>query len=199
MAKPSALRSEPSEAPRAPAAAPPLTFAEIFETYFSFVWRTAHRQGTPDSSLDDVVQETFVVAFRRQGDFQGRSSLKTWLYGITCNVVRSHRRHLVAKNPTALKAERRVDPEGLVDEADGPHERSSRRDAARLVYEFLRGLNQDQRDVFVLSELERLSAPEVAIALATPLNTVYSRLRLARLAFAKAAARHRARNERRLP
>jgi RNA polymerase sigma-70 factor, ECF subfamily len=195
MAKPSVLRREPPEA-LVEGVRP--TFADMFESHFAFVWRTARRLGAPEPSLDDVVQETFVVAYRRQRDFEGRSSLKTWLYGIVFNVVRAHRRELAAKNSTA-QAEPGVDLDALADEADGPHETTAKREAARLVDEFLQSLNQDQRDVFVLSELEQLSAPEVAIVLGAPLNTIYSRLRLARGAFARAAARHRARNERRTP
>src|ERR1700722_16791744 len=58
------------------------TFAQIYESSFAFAWRTARRLGTPEANLDDVVQEIFMVAHRRQGDFEGRSSVKTWLYGI---------------------------------------------------------------------------------------------------------------------
>ena len=70
-------------------------------------------------------------------------------------------------------------------------------DAARIVNRLLDGLDDDQREVFVLAELEDLSAPEIAEALEVKLNTVYSRLRLARSAFAEVAARHRAREDRR--
>src|SRR5438046_2152742 len=98
------------------------TFAELYESCFAFVWRTARRLGTPDASLDDVVQEIFMVAHRRQEDFEGRSSVKTWLHGIVFNVVRAHRRELAIKHPHALLAEPPTDPELLADRADGPDE-----------------------------------------------------------------------------
>ena len=196
MAQRSVIPQEPREP--LPAMLPALTFAEIFDGYFVFVWRTARRLGVPESHLDDVVQETFVVAYRRRLDFEGRSSLKTWLYGIAFNVVRAYRRELGTKYPAALNAER-ADPELLTDGADGPQESAAKREAARFVDRFLRQLNEDQRDVFVLAELEELTAPEIATVLAAPLNTVYSRLRLARAEFGKAVARHRARDERRTP
>jgi len=170
------------------------TFAEIYEASFAFAWRTARRLGTPEANLDDVVQEIFMVAHRRRDDFEGRSSLKTWLYGIVFNVVRAHRRELGAKHPHALHAERRADPDIVVDAADGPHERAAKSEAARFIEWFLEGLDDDRREVFVLVELEQLSAPEIAALLGVPLNTVYSRLRLARLEFSKAVARHRARD-----
>jgi RNA polymerase sigma-70 factor (ECF subfamily) len=199
MAQPAVIHGQPRPAPAPPVGPQPLPFAELFESQFAFVWRTALRLGTPEASLDDVVQETFLVAYRRQNDFQGRSSLKTWLYGIAFNVVRAHRRELGAKHPAALAPEAPADPDLLADGADGPHEWAAKREAARLVDAFLQTLTQDQRDVFVLAELEQLTAPEVAAVVGAPLNTVYSRLRRARAEFSKAVARHRARNERRTP
>jgi RNA polymerase sigma-70 factor (ECF subfamily) len=175
------------------------TFDEIYDVHFTFVWRTARRLGTPEANLDDVVQEIFIVAYRRQADFQGRSSLRTWLYGIVLNVVRVHRRGLSAKHPQSLRAEQRADPELLADSADGPHERAAKIQAARVIDRFLDGLDDDKREVFVLAELEQLSAPEIASVVGAPLNTVYSRLRLARVEFAKAVARHRARDKWRTP
>jgi RNA polymerase sigma-70 factor, ECF subfamily len=68
-------------------------------------------------------------------------------------------------------------------------------EAARTVNAILSTMLEEQREVFVLAELEQLSAPEIAEALDVKLNTVYSRLRLAREAFASAAALHRARDE----
>lgn len=195
MAQHAAIRQDGNESLAMAATIP--SFAELFDNYFVFVWRTARRLGIPESSLDDVVQETFLVAYRRRDDFEGRSSVKTWLYGIAFNVVRAHRRELGTKYPAALDPERRADPEVLADGADGPHESAAKRQAVRFVDAFLRDLNEDQRDVFVLAELEQLSAPEIVAVLGVPLNTVYSRLRLARTEFGKAVARHRARDQRR--
>ena len=140
-----------------------------------------------------------MVAFRRQDEFEGRSSLKTWLYGIVFNVVRAHRRELAKKHPEVIDDERRADPELLVDETDGPQEQASKREAARFIDRFLARLDDDLRAPFVLAEMEQLTAPEIAAVMGVPLNTVYSRLRLARIAFAKAIARHRAGDARRIP
>jgi RNA polymerase sigma-70 factor, ECF subfamily len=170
------------------------TFAELYESCFTFVWRTARRLGTPEANLDDVVQEIFMIAYRRQDQFEGRSSPKTWLYGIAFNVVRAHRRELGAKHPHLLLDENRVDPGLLADAGDGPHEHAAKEEAARFLDQFLESLDDDRRDVFVLAEMEQLSAPEIAAIVGAPLNTVYSRLRLARADFSKAVARRRARD-----
>ena len=56
--------------------------AEIFRQYAPFAWRALRRLGVPDADVEDVCQEVFVVVHRKLGDFEGRSSLKTWIYGI---------------------------------------------------------------------------------------------------------------------
>jgi RNA polymerase sigma-70 factor (ECF subfamily) len=167
------------------------TFAEVYEEHFAFVWRNAKHLGVQDTHIDDIVQEAFVIVHARLASFEGRSSLKTWLFGILANVVRSHRRGLRAQT----RRESSADPEDVADPAAGPHERAARAEAGHVADRLLEALDDDKRAVFVLAELEQMSAPDIATALEVPLNTVYSRLRLAREAFAAAAARHRARDE----
>jgi RNA polymerase sigma-70 factor (ECF subfamily) len=171
------------------------TFAQLYESQFSFVWRSARRLGIPAQSMDDVVQEVFVVVHRTLAKFERRSSIKTWLFGVVLNVVRAHRRQIRAQHLHAAEAPATADPERLVDTAAGPHELATRAEAARLVDALLDTLDDDKREVFVLAELELMSAPDIARAIGIPLNTVYSRLRLARQEFAAAAARRRARDE----
>lgn len=190
------LATEPEAIlPAEETAEPRPTFAQLYESQFSFVWRSARRLGAPEASIDDVVQEIFVVVYRKLPKFEGRSSIKTWLFGIVVNVVRAHRRALRAKHPHSLWPEGGPDPEALTDPAAGPHELATKVEAARLVEHLLDALDDDKREVFVLAELEQMSAPDIARAAAIPLNTVYSRLRLARQEFALAAARHRAHDE----
>jgi len=68
------------------------SFAQIYEEYFAFVWRSLRALGVSRSALDDATQDVFVVVHRRLSDFEGRSSLKTWLFGIACRVAANHRR-----------------------------------------------------------------------------------------------------------
>lgn len=184
-------------ADRQTSTSPAPTFGELYDTYFAFVWRSARRLGTPTATLDDVVQEIFIVAHRRLAEFEGRSSLKTWLFAIVLNVVRAHRRMLLAKHPHAISggAEAPTDTEGIAaDASSAPDEIVSRVQAAEILDSLLDCLDDDKRAVFVLAELEQLSVPEIAAMVGVPLNTAYSRLRLARKAFASAAARLRARD-----
>jgi RNA polymerase sigma-70 factor (ECF subfamily) len=65
-------------------AVPP--FPEIFREYGSFVWRTLRAHGVPEGYLDDACQEVFLTVFRRLDSFEGRSTLRTWIYGICIRV-----------------------------------------------------------------------------------------------------------------
>jgi len=171
------------------------TFAHLYEQEFSFVWRSARRLGIPTQSMDDVVQEVFVVVHRTLAKFEGRSSVRTWLFGVVLNVVRAYRRANRGARGHVAESPALADTDRLADMAAGPHELAAKAEAARLVDALLDAVDDERREVFVLAELEQMSAPDIARAIGIPLNTVYSRLRLARQDFAAAAARHRARDE----
>jgi RNA polymerase sigma-70 factor, ECF subfamily len=170
------------------------TFDDVYDEHFAFVWRSARALGVPDHAVDDVAQEIFVTVHARLDDFEGRSSLRTWIYGIARNVVRAHRR-AGRKHDRGSPNEGPVDPDSLFDPREkDPENRAARAQAARVLVALLDTLDDDKREVFVLAELEQLTVPEIADMLAEKPNTVYSRLRLAREAFAAATERHRARD-----
>jgi RNA polymerase sigma-70 factor (ECF subfamily) len=172
-------------------------FEDVYGEHFPFVWRSVRRLGVDPSAVDDVVQETFLVVHRRIAEFEARSSMKTWLFGIVLRVVRQHRRTLRRK-PAQLGGAAAMDPE--VDQVRdaverGPHERVAEREAVRALHAILDELDDDKRAVFVLAELEQMTVPEIAEAVETNVNTVYSRLRAARRDFELAVVRHRARDQ----
>jgi RNA polymerase sigma-70 factor (ECF subfamily) len=80
----------------------------------------------------------------------------------------------------------------------GPHEALAKAEAARLVQRLLEELDDEKREVFVLAELEQLTAVEIAEALGVNASTVSSRLRAARRDFERAAERYRRRDTWRL-
>ena len=65
---------------------------KIYAEHVAMVWRALRRLGVPETSIEDAVQDVFLVAHRRAGEFEGRSSVKTWLYGIALRVAKDHRR-----------------------------------------------------------------------------------------------------------
>ena len=170
------------------------TFARIYEDYFDFVWCSARRLGVPDAGLDDAVQEVFVIVHRRLSEFEGRSSVKTWLFGIVRNVSREARRSIRRKSPHDARPGALADPDLLTAAVEEQPDRVAERSAEnRVLHELLEKLDDDKREVFVLAELEQFTVPQIAEAVGCNVNTAYSRLRLARQTFAEAAARYRAR------
>jgi RNA polymerase sigma-70 factor (ECF subfamily) len=184
------LAALPSREATVPASPSEVDFAALYRDSFPFVFRSLRRLGVPNQAVDDAVQEVFLIAHQRLSTFDGRSSLKTWLFGILLNVVRRRRRAAARHGEAAPLPELR-DEAGL-----DPHELLRKREAGRFLYRFLNRLDDAKREVFVLCEVEQLTAPEAAKLTGVPLPTVYSRLRLARAAFERAVARHRAQEPR---
>ncbi|HWA74230.1 MAG TPA: RNA polymerase sigma factor [Polyangiaceae bacterium] len=166
-----------------------MTFEELYDTEFEFVWRTLRRLGVPEADLPDVVQEVFLVVHRRLSDFEGRSKVTTWLFRIAMGVARDRRRKAHVRREL-------LDPnvfDSVADPAPDATQELERRDDLALFDSALDGLDLDQRAVFALFELEGMSGQDIATTLQIPLGTVYSRLRLARIAFRSNLKRHAAR------
>ncbi len=159
-------------------------FEEIYRRHYAFVWRSVRRLGVADAELDDVVQEVFVVVHRRLGEFEGRSAITTWLFGIAYRVVRDHRRG------AAARARREAQATGGRPPTE-PDRKLSRTQAAGVLDELLAQLDDEQRETLVMADIVDLTAPEIAALTETKLNTVYSRLRLARRAFEAAVDAYR--------
>lgn len=149
---------------------------EVFRLHADFVWRAIRGLGAPEAVVDDLVQEVFVVLQRRCNDFDGRTSLRSWIYVLTRGVVSNHRRRSQRER---RHLQRVPEPEP----GPGPDEHLEARDAASLVRAFLDQLSPRKRVVFELCEIEGLAGPEAADALGLPVNTVYSRLHDARRRF----------------
>jgi RNA polymerase sigma-70 factor (ECF subfamily) len=167
-----------------------LDLAEVFRKDYRFVWRIVVCMGVPPPGVDDAVQEVFMVAHRRRADYDARACVRSWLFGIARNVARNHVRR-------ARKDRARLPEVASSRPRDVPEEHMARVEAVELVERFLAGLDTRQRDVFVLAHIQGMTAPEIAAMLGVKLNTVYSRLRLARRRFERAIARHHARQQRR--
>jgi RNA polymerase sigma-70 factor (ECF subfamily) len=189
--------------PAAPAHAPPVrvTFDEVYAEYFEMVWRAARRLGTPEASLDDVTQDVFLVLHRRLPDFdEVRASLRSWIYGVVVRVVRDHRRTFRRKDARCVPLATDARSEAPIPSSDPPpSEVAERNEAFALLCAVLDELDDDKRELLVLSELEEMTVPEIARVLGANVQTVYSRLRAARKAFDQAYARYLARSSRRRP
>jgi RNA polymerase sigma-70 factor (ECF subfamily) len=164
----------------------PLDFAAVYDLNAAFVWRSLRLLGVPADSLDDAVQEVFLVVHRRLDEFEGRSSVRTWLYAIARRVAHNLRRGAGRRGAPAAV------PLDLPDVAGGsPRELAEKAEAGRVLLDLVSNLGEDQREVFLLVEVEEMSVPEAAEALGINVNTCYSRLRAARARFDRAVATRR--------
>jgi RNA polymerase sigma-70 factor, ECF subfamily len=177
---------------RAGGAAQSWTFDSVYHTYASFVWRNAVRLGIAHGAIEDVMQEVFLVVYRRLPEFEDRASMKAWLSAILIRVVRAYRRTLRRKHRASEDRSPRVDPDSVIDGGmPSPLDLAERDEAVRELHAILSAMNEARREVLVLSELEQLTAPEIAQALQVNINTVYWRLRTARREFERILFRRR--------
>jgi len=161
-------------------------FRALYDAHVAFVWRNLRRLGVGTSDLDDKVQECFVVAHRRFREFVDRGhGPRAWLFQIALRVASDARRHR-RRHP--------IDPDGGIAQdrtsIEPPQVAAmARRDAMDLLDRALAPMDLDRRAVLVLHEIEQMTAPEIAETLSVPLNTVYSRLRVARQELERELAR----------
>jgi RNA polymerase sigma-70 factor (ECF subfamily) len=150
------------------------SFPAIFAEYAPFVLRVMRHLGVPGKDLPDLCQDVFVAVFRGQAGFAGRSTLRTWIYGICLRVASNHRRraHVWRERPVS-------DPPEQASPAVQDEVVEQRRGHPAL-QRLLDVLDPDKREVFVLYELEEMSMKEVAEICGCPLQTAYSRLHAAR-------------------
>ena len=163
----------------------PEAFARLVRLHEGMVVNLAARLLGEAEEARDVAQEVFLQVYKRLGAFEGRSSLKTWIYRIAVNQCHNRRR---------FWRRRRRDRETPLDEGvltatgvpnarpagSSPYDETLRRERACRVQAALLELRFEHRSVLVLREVEGLSCEEVAVALGVPEGTVKSRLSRAR-------------------
>jgi RNA polymerase sigma-70 factor, ECF subfamily len=165
--------------PGSPIAPPHLE--QIYDAELDYVWHTLRRLGVADADLADICHEVFLIVHRRLGDYDPLRPIRPWLFGIAMRVAKDYRR-------SARYRRERLDPSPPEPIDQGGNARTRLLDQERrdLVARALATLDFDQRVVFVLHELEERTMPEIVDLVDAPLNTLYSRLRLARKAFSGA-------------
>lgn len=148
-------------------------FEALYRAQIGFVWRSLRRFGVPDSALDDATQDVFVIVHRRFGVWEQGGSVRAWLYGVARRIASAHRR-------TDDRHQRKLAALPQPDAVEGLEDRLGARHRLERIAAQIEQLEPRRRQVYVLVELEGLSAPEAAEAIGCKLNTVYSRLRRAR-------------------
>ncbi len=169
----------------------PATFQRIYKDELGYVWNTLRRLSVFEKDLPDAAHDVFVVVHRKLADYDPARPLRPWLFGIAYRVALDVKRKAHVSRETQLPdfdaADERVVP------AD---DRVAQGQAKALVQEGLAALDADRRAVMVLHEIEGHPVPFCAELLGVPVNTLYSRLRLARRDFTAAVRRAQARRGR---
>lgn len=157
---------------------------QVYRDQFRFVWRVLHGMGVPDRDVPDAVQDVFMVVHRKLAEFEGRSALRSWIYGI-CLRVASNRRK------SAFTRRERLEPLDLETPTGdpSPSQQAETRQLTEVAALILERVPEEQRAVFVLFEMEGMVSEDIAELLEIPLGTVYSRLRRAREAFRREVQR----------
>ncbi len=168
-----------------------MTFEEVYDEHFRFVWRSLRRLGVSEADAQDAAQDVFVIVHNKLAGFEGRSKVSTWLFGICMHVAKDRRRAAYTQRRSAedIDLAERADPSADVFAA------AERNQGVLWIEMILNEMPDEQRAPFVLFELEAQTCEQIASLLGIPLGTVYSRLRLARESFKKSLARLKAKDE----
>jgi RNA polymerase sigma-70 factor (ECF subfamily) len=169
-------------------------FTRLVALHEAMVFNLAARLlGDPEEARD-ASQEVFLQVYRTLGRFEGRSSLKTWIYRIVVNQCHNRQRwwrRRRKERSCPIDALTPADETRLAEagpQGEGPEEALSRRERAQAVQEALLRLSFDHRTVLLLREVEELSCEEIGGTLSLPEGTVKSRLARAREALRRALA-----------
>jgi RNA polymerase sigma-70 factor (ECF subfamily) len=155
----------------------------LVRSHFDFVWRLLCRLGVPPPDADDAAQQVFIVATQRLGQIP-HGGERTFLYGTALRTAGTLRRN-------QRRRARWVEPgpADCVSSEPQPDAELERRQGLAFLDDVLQRLPDPLREVFVLCEIEELTAPQAAAIAGIPAGTVASRLRRARREFGQQAQR----------
>jgi RNA polymerase sigma-70 factor (ECF subfamily) len=139
-------------------------FDAIYDHELDYVWRTLGRLGVPTADLDDATHDVFLVLYRRWNEIDHQRAIRPWLFGVARRVAAD------------LRAKRREQPTDVEPLSDSDPNIAKR----DLLWRAMATLEEERRIVVVLHDLEGRTGAEIAALLDIPVNTVHSRLRLAR-------------------
>lgn len=174
---------------RAAKAGDQAAFAALFERHHRRVYAMCSRLLRDPAEVEDAVQHAFLEAWRCLDRFEGRSRFSTWITRIAIHTCLGIRRRLRRLFVTDAPPERH-EALGWGPEATAPDEGAAHRARREAVHDVLQGLSAKKRVVFVLAELEGMTAPEIAEAIGIPEATVRTRLFHARKEIGRQVREH---------
>jgi RNA polymerase sigma-70 factor (ECF subfamily) len=160
-------------------------FALLVEAYYEMIYRLAIKMVNNPQDAEDILQETFIKAYRHLNNFDGRSSLSTWLYRIATNealmFLRRQKPDMVSVDESLDTGEGEVEPLQIIDWSSLPEEELMSAEAQVYLDKAVGKLSPSLRVVFVLRDIQGLSTRETAEVLDISETAVKTRLSRARL------------------
>jgi RNA polymerase sigma-70 factor (ECF subfamily) len=160
-------------------------FARLVESYSDTIYRVAMKMLENEQDAEDVLQETFIKAYRGLKNFDGRSRLSTWLYRIATNealmVLRRSQKVTVSIDEPINEDEDLAEPRQIIDWCCLPEDELMTSETRQHLDHAIDSLPPSLRVVFVLRDLEGLSTAEAGEVLNLSETAVKTRLSRARL------------------
>lgn len=152
----------------------------VFEEYFDYVWHTLRHLGVRDCDLEDLAQDVFLRVCARIEDYDSAKPMRPWLFGFAFRVAADYRRLARHRLEVRWVPPERADPERPVDQRIDVEEQR------KLVLRALDRIDFERRAILVMHDVDEIPVPAIADEFGIPVNTAYSRLRLAREELAQA-------------
>lgn len=160
-------------------------FARLVEAYSPMIYRLGSKMLDNPQDVEDMLQETFIKAYRHLSDFDGRSSLSTWLYRIATNealmALRRKRPEMISFDEPQADETEPQEPLQIVDWCCMPEEELMSSEGRAYLDQAVESLPASLRLVFLLRDIEGLTTRETAEVLNLSEMAVKTRLSRARL------------------
>ncbi len=164
-------------------------FGILVEKYHKKLTRLLARMVRDQSEIEDIVQDSFVKAYRAINNFRGDSAFYTWLYRIGINTAKNHLVSL-GRRPKAMNEVEIEDVENFEDgdelrSIETPENTMMTKEIVATVNDTIEGLPDELKEAISLREMDGLSYEEIAELMQCPIGTVRSRIFRAREAIAE--------------
>ena len=165
------------------------SFGILVEKYHKKLTRLLSRMVRDQSEIEDIVQDSFVKAYRAINNFRGDSAFYTWLYRIGINTAKNHLVSL-GRRPKAMNEVEIEDVENFEDgdelrSIETPENTMMTKEIVATVNDTIEGLPDELKEAISLREMDGLSYEEIAELMQCPIGTVRSRIFRAREAIAE--------------
>lgn len=156
-------------------------FNALYKEQFPYVWRSLRRLGVDERDREDAANKVLFAVYQRLAERDTARAVKPWIFAFAARVASDYRR--------LARHRREILGQELIDTAASNPKDTDDGEARQLVLLALDRLEIDKRAVLILHDLDEQTIPEIAMALSIPVNTAYSRLRVAREEFTIAVRR----------